>query len=78
MAEAQVIFALAFVHMEEEVQDRVQAEVGRDEQGGGETRGKELGEEQRVNKPQMHDMDYHVDDMTRTNTFLSHDVSVHH
>ena len=34
--------------MEEEVQDRVQVEVGREEQGVGETHGKEQGEEQRT------------------------------
>ena len=36
------------VHMEEVVQDRVQVEVEREEQGVGETHGKEQGEEQRV------------------------------
>ena len=34
--------------MEEEVQDRVQVEVGREEQGIGATHGKEQSEEQRV------------------------------
>ena len=34
-------------HMEEEIQVRVQAEVERQEQGIGETHGKEQGEEQR-------------------------------
>ena len=34
--------------MEEEVQDRVQVEVERDEQGIGETHGKKQGEEQRI------------------------------
>ena len=38
------------VHTEEEVQDKVQVEVGREEQGVVETHGKEQGEEQRVNK----------------------------
>ena len=41
---------LGAVHMEEEVQDRVQVEVGREEQGEGETHGKEQGEEQRKNR----------------------------
>ena len=41
---------LGVVHMEEEVQDRVQVEVGREEQGVGETHGKEQDEEQRENK----------------------------
>ena len=35
-------------HMEEEVQVSVQVEVDREEQGIGETHGKEQGEEQRV------------------------------
>ena len=34
-------------HVEEEVQDRVQVEVGREEQGIGETHGKEQSEEQK-------------------------------
>ena len=34
--------------MEEEVQHRIQVEVGREEQGIGETHGKEQGEEQKV------------------------------
>ena len=38
------------VHMEKEVQDRVQVEVGREEQGVGETHGKEQSEEQRENR----------------------------
>ena len=41
---------LGAVHMEEEVQDRVQVEVGREEQGEGETHGKEQGEEQRATR----------------------------
>ena len=42
-----VVNCLGVVHMEEEVQDRVQVEVGSKEQGEGETHGKEQGEEQR-------------------------------
>ena len=38
---------LGVVHTEEEVLDRVQVEVGREEQGEGETHGKEQSEEQR-------------------------------
>ena len=38
---------LGAVHMEEKVQDRVQMEVGREEQGEEETHGKEQSEEQR-------------------------------
>ena len=41
---------LGVVHMEEEVQVRVQAEVGREEQGEGETHGKGQCEEQRSSK----------------------------
>ena len=37
---------LGVLHMEEEVQDRVQVEVGREEQGEGETHGKEQCDEQ--------------------------------
>ena len=33
-----VVICLGVVHMEEEVQDRVQVEVGREEKGEGETR----------------------------------------
>ena len=43
---------LGAVHMEEEVQVRVQVEVGREEQGQGETHGKEQSEEQRSNEKQ--------------------------
>ena len=41
---------LGDVRMEEEVQERVEVEVGREEQGIGETHGKEQGEEQRENR----------------------------
>ena len=45
--------------MEEEVQDRVQVEVGREEQGEGETHREEQGEEQRreqtINQPLIMD-----------------------
>ena len=41
------IVCLGVVYMEEEVQDRAQVEVGREEQGEGETHGKEQSEEQR-------------------------------
>ena len=43
---------LGVVHMEEEVQDRVQVEVGREEQGEGATHGKEQSEEQRSDEKQ--------------------------
>ena len=45
-----VVHCFGVVHMEEEVQDRVQVEVGREEQGVGETHGKEQDEEKRENK----------------------------
>ena len=44
-----VVNCLGVDHMEEEVQDRVQVEVEREEQGIGETHEKEQGEEQRIN-----------------------------
>ena len=66
VGEGAVVNCLGVVHMEEEVQDRAQVEVGREEQGVGETHGKEQGEE-----PVVHEV-------MRTNMFLSHDVSVHH
>ena len=40
-----VVDCLGVVHMEEEVQDRAQVEVAREEQSVGETHGKEQGEE---------------------------------
>ena len=55
--------------MEEEVQDRVQVEVEREEQGVGETRkGTRRGTE-RTN--QTHDMEDHGDDVTRSCRHLS-------
>ena len=48
-----MVISLGVVHMEEELQDRVQVEVGREVQGVGETHGKEQGEEQR-SKEQTH------------------------
>ena len=41
---------LGVVHMEEVVQDKVQVEVGKEEQGTRERHGKEQDEEQRENK----------------------------
>ena len=54
------------VHMEEEVQDRVQVEFGREEQSEGKIHGKEQSEEQRSNEKQS--TAHHgrsEDDMTR-------------
>ena len=70
---------LGAVHREEEVQDRVQVEVGREEQGIGETHGKEQSEEQRSNEKQSTaHHGWHEDDMSAryTDTFsgLSHVV----
>ena len=45
-----MVYGLGVVHIEEEVQDRVQVEVGREEQRRGETHEKEQGEEQRENR----------------------------
>ena len=74
-----VVNCLGVVHMEEKVQDRVQVEVGREEQGTGETHGQEQGEEQRerTNAQSTAYMDDHESEVMLTNTFLSH-VSVHH
>ena len=58
--------------MEEEVQDRVHVEVGREEQGEGETHGKEQARNQTINQPLI--IDDHEFGVTRTDTFLSHVV----
>ena len=50
--------------MEEEVQDRVQVEVGREEQGIGETHGKEQSEEQRVKEPTLNRSSWMTMEMT--------------
>ena len=52
------------VHMEEEVQDRVQVEVGREEQGEGETHGKEQGEEQRSKEQTLNRSSWMTMEMT--------------
>ena len=71
---------LGVVHMEEEVQDRVQEEVGREEQGEGETHGKEQCEEQRVNRRSINHSSWMTMNMgvMRTNTFLSQRGGTHH
>ena len=63
---------LGVVHMEEEVQDRVQVEVGREEQGEGETHGKGQSEEQRSNKQSTAHHGWHEDGVTRACRHLSH------
>ena len=63
---------LGVVHMQEEVQVRVQVEVGREEQGEGGTHGKEQSEEQRSNEKQSTaHHGWHEDDMSAryTDTF---------
>ena len=56
---------LGVLHMEEGVQVRVQVEVGREEQGEGETHGKGQSEEQRSNKQLTAHHGWHGDGMTR-------------
>ena len=63
---------LGVVHMEDEVQVRGQVEVGREEQGVGETHGKEQREERRSNEKQSTaHHSWHEDDMSArcTDTF---------
>ena len=60
----EVVICLGAVHMEEEVQDRVQVEVGREEQGKGETDGKEQGEEQRENRRSINRTSWMTMEMT--------------
>ena len=54
-----VVNCLGVVHMAEEVQDRVQVEVGREEQGIGEDtrKGTRRGSESQRTNTQTHDMD---------------------
>ena len=61
------------VHMEEEVQLKVQVEEKRIGEAHGKEQGGETGS-QRTDNTQALDMDDHADEMTRTNTFLSHAV----
>ena len=56
---------LGVVHMEEEVQVRVQVEVGREEQGEGETHGKETKRGTEKNKQSTAHHGWHGDGMTR-------------
>ena len=65
---------LGVVHMEEEVQDRVQVEVGREEQGEGETHGESQNEETTRNKRSTAHHGWHEDSVTRACRHLSHDV----
>ena len=59
-----MVVCLGVVHMEEEVQDRVHVEVGREEQGVGETHGKEQGEEQRVKEQMLNRTSWMTMEMT--------------
>ena len=63
---------LGAVHMEEDVQDRVQVEVGREVRGVRDTHGMEQGEKHRKNKTinQPLTLDDHEYGVMRTNTFL--------
>ena len=66
---------LGVVHMEEKVQVRVQVEVGREEQGEGETHGMEHIEEQRSDEKQSTaHHGWHEDDVRRACRHLSHVV----
>ena len=65
---------LGVVLMEEEVQDRVQVEVGREEQGEGETHGDCQNEETMRNKRSTAHHGRHEDGVTRACRHLSHDV----
>ena len=69
-----MVNCLGVVHMEKEVQLRVQVEEERRNTRKGTRRGTER--EQTLNQP--HNMDDHECGVMRTNTFLSHDVSIHH
>ena len=69
---------LGVVHMEEGFQDRVQVEVGREEQGERETHGKEQSEEQRINEKQSTaHHGWHEYGAMRDCRHLSHAVSMH-
>ena len=65
---------LGVVHMEEEVQDRVQVEVGREEQGKGETHGESQNEETTRNKRPTAHHGWHEYGVMRLCRHLSHDV----
>ena len=70
------------VHMEEEVQDRVQVEVGREEQSDGETHGESRNEETDEatrNKRSTAHHGWHVDGMSArcSDTFLSQCGVIH-
>ena len=67
-----MVSCLGVVHVEEEVQDRVQVEVGREEQGIGARNRK------RTDTQATAHMDDHEYGVMRASTLLSHDVSVHH
>ena len=65
---------LSVVHMEERVQDRVQVEVGREEQGGRETHGESQNEETTRNKLSTTHHGWHVYGAMRECRHLSHVV----
>ena len=72
-----MVNCLGVVHMEEEVQDRVQVEVGSEEQGTGETHGKSENEEPTRNKRSTAHHGWHEHGVTRACRHLSRAVSMH-
>ena len=66
-----MVICLGVVHMEEEVQDRVQVEVGREEEGEGETHGESQNEETTKNKRSTAHHEWHEDGVTRARRHLS-------
>ena len=72
------MFCLGVVHMEKEVQDRVQIEVGREEQGVRDTRkGTKRGTERELTINQPLIMDDHGYGVMRTNTILNQCGVIH-
>ena len=65
---------LGVVHMEDEVQDRVQVEVGREEQGEGETHGESQNEETTRNRRSTAHHGWHEYEVMSSCRHLSHDV----
>ena len=71
------VICLGVVHMEEEVQDRVQVEVGREEQGEGETRKKTKRGTDATNKRSTAHHGWYEYGVTRACRHLSRAVSMH-
>ena len=68
---------LGAVHMEEEVQDRIQVEVGREEQGERETHGESQNEETTKNKRSSAHHGWHEDGVTSACGHLSQCGVIH-